>query len=93
MGEKVNFSFKLESTKTLGKLRVEFVVSFLRKNNTYNKKVFHLAQGVYKSNSKEFSKYYSFKPISTRSYYAGTQEVSIQVNGRVLATQQFFLSD
>lgn len=93
MGEKLNFSFKLDSSKELGKIRVEFVLSFLRKNEVYNKKVFHLAQGIYKSNSKEFSKYYSFKPISTRSYYAGMQELSIQVNGRVLATQQFLLSD
>lgn len=93
MGEKLNFSFKLDSSKELGKIRIEFVLSFLRKNKIYNKKVFHLAQGIYKSNSKEFSKYYSFKPISTRSYYAGAHELSIQVNGRVLATQQFLLSD
>ncbi|MBL4730577.1 MAG: DNA alkylation repair protein [Sulfurimonas sp.] len=91
IGKKLNFSFALHAEEFLGKLRVEFIISFLRKNNKYNKKVFHLSQGTYKTKSQAFSKSYSFKKISTRSYYSGLHELSIQVNGRVLMRKEFTL--
>ena len=91
MDEELEFSFELNSEETLGKLRVEFVMHFLRKNSQHNKKVFKLSEGTYETKSKSFSKKYSFKPISTRVYYKGLQKVSILVNGETLIEKEFML--
>jgi len=91
VGENLKFSFILNSTNNLGKLRIEFAIEFLRQNNKYNKKVFQIAEGYYKENSKEFFKTYSFKPISTRVYYKGEQILHIIVNGETLISKRFHL--
>ncbi|WP_455755975.1 DNA alkylation repair protein [Sulfurimonas sp.] len=92
MGENLEFSFSLNSKKGLGKLRIEFVLHLLRQNNKLNKKVFKLAEGDYKESSKEFSKMYSFKPISTRKYYSGKHKLSILINGVEFIEKEFILS-
>ena len=81
MGEEITFSFDIVSQLELGKLRIEFVIDFLRKNEKHNKKVFKIAEGRYKDRRKKVSKSYSFRPISTRVYYKGEQKLSILING------------
>ena len=92
MGQELEFHFELNSDVNLGKLRVEFVMHFLRKNSQHNKKVFKLAEGVYKEKSKSFTKSYSFKSISTRVYYKGLQKISIVINGEEFILKEFTLS-
>ncbi|MBU1216141.1 DNA alkylation repair protein [bacterium] len=92
MGADLNFSFTLETDGTLGLLRVEYAIEFLRKNTQSNKKVFHIAQGEYNAQKKNFSKSYSFKPITTRKYYEGTHTIFILVNGVSLAKKEFILN-
>lgn len=91
MGEDLELSFSLCSTDILGKLRVEYILYFLRKNSHHNKKVFKLAEGDFKESSKYFSKKYSFKQISTRHYYRGLQKISIVVNGVEFTQKEFDL--
>ncbi len=91
IGEALEFSFTLTSPKSLGKLRIEFAIEFLRKNSKYNKKVFFLKEGIYKENSKEFFKGYSFKPISTRVYYKGLHKLFIIINGKEFEEEEFRL--
>ena len=91
MGESLHFSFDLESEKSLGKLRLEFAIGFLRKNAQQNKKVFKLAEANYQEKSKSFKKVYSFKPISTRNYYTGEQTLQIIINGLVFKKVTFTL--
>jgi 3-methyladenine DNA glycosylase AlkC len=90
-GDILSFSFSLNSKEFLGKLRVEYSIEFLRQNDKYSKKVFKIAEGEYKQKSKTFSKYYSFKPISTRKYYKGKHRLNIVVNGVVLQSGEFNL--
>ena len=92
LGESLHFSFSLESFENLGKLRVEFALYFLRKNNTLHKKVFMLSQGEYKDNNKSFKKHYSFKNITTRKYYKGKHKLQIIVNGNTIIEDNFILS-
>lgn len=89
MGEKLQFSFRVVSTENLGKLRVEYAIYFLRQNNKYSKKVFKISEGIYHQKSKNISKYYSFKPISTRKYYTGVHKLAIIVNGISLEEKEF----
>ncbi len=91
MGEDLTFSFILKSCKKLGKLRIEYSIEFLRLNNKYSKKVFKISEGIYNQKNKSISKYYSFKPISTRKYYKGIQKLNIIINGIILDDKEFIL--
>ncbi|SFV70037.1 DNA alkylation repair enzyme [hydrothermal vent metagenome] len=91
LGENLEFSFDICSPTTLGKLLIEFVVGFLRKNTKHNKKVFKISEGTYTEKMKKVSKNYSFKAISTRVYYKGEQTLSILINGVVFKEVTFLL--
>ncbi|MDF1876709.1 DNA alkylation repair protein [Sulfurimonas sp. SAG-AH-194-L11] len=91
MQEELEFSFDIVSPNKLGKLRIEFIIGFLRKNDKHNKKVFKIAEGTYTQRNKKFSKTYSFRLISTRVYYKGEQMLSILINGVVFKEVPFTL--
>ena len=83
MGSKVEFSFNLTtSRKNLGRLRIEYAIDFVRTRGKSGRKVFKISEGDYVGDSKQVSKYYSFKPISTRRYYPGVHVLSILINGK-----------
>ena len=89
--EYLEFSFVINSKKTLSKLRVEYMIGFLRANGTYGEKVFQICEGDYKSKSKKITKKHSFKTISTRKYYAGIQKIAIVINGDIFKENEFML--
>lgn len=92
MGEEIHFEFSLHTTKqNLGKLRIEYLIEFVRQKNKVGKKVFKISEGDMSESSKVFSKKHSFKTISTRRYYSGKHALSIIVNGQVLVQKNFIL--
>jgi len=91
MGEELLFEFDIKSNLTLGKVRIEFALGFLRKNGQQNKKVFQISESELKSSTKHIKKTYSFRPISTRLYYQGEQTLSIIINGVVFKEVKFTL--
>ncbi|MGB0494852.1 MAG: DNA alkylation repair protein [Kangiellaceae bacterium] len=92
LGKKFNFSFKLNSTsKSLGKLRVEFFIDFMKANGKQAGKIFKVCEGDYVEEEKEIAKYFSFKTITTRKYYLGKHKISIVVNGVFLDSKDFML--
>jgi len=94
LGEKLNFEFQLNSKmKTLGKLRIEFAVDFMKKNGKTSSKIFKISEGVYPQANKLITKYFSFKKISTRKYYIGKHAISIVINGNKVAKKSFELID
>jgi len=94
MGEKLNFEFDLQSNSgVLGKLRLEFVIDFVKASGKTSGKVFKISEGEYDQSSRRITKYFSFKPISTRKYYTGEHAISIVINGNKIATQSFILSN
>ncbi|MDB2405538.1 DNA alkylation repair protein [Arcobacteraceae bacterium] len=90
-GDTLEFSFILSSENTLGLLRIEYALQFVRQKGKYSKKVFMLNSKYHKENQKEFQKRYSFKPISTRKYYSGEHIVTVIVNGIEIASKKFDL--
>lgn len=93
MGKEIVFSFSLLTTKkNLGKLRIEYIIDFVRQNNKTGKKVFKISEGDYSESVREISKKHSFREISTRRYYPGEHGVSIIVNGKVLAKKSFLIN-
>ena len=94
MGEEIEFAFTLNTDKKrLGLLRVEYIIEFVRKNNKTGKKVFKISEGRYAENERNIIKKHSFKPISTRKYYAGKHSISVVVNGIVLSTKRFIVNN
>ncbi len=87
----LEFSFELVSQKSLGLLRVEYAIEFVRQKGKSSKKVFKISEGEYKEKSKIVKKSYSFRPITTRKYYSGTHNLLIIINGEVLASKEFEL--
>ncbi|MBE9560070.1 MAG: DNA alkylation repair protein [Proteobacteria bacterium] len=82
MGDKLQFTFLLKTQKAhLGRCRIEFAIDFMKANGNQSRKVFKISEGEYTEKEKPVSKYFSFKEISTRKYYAGEHRLSIIVNG------------
>ncbi len=91
-GDSLSFSFALTTQKkSLGKLRVEYALGFLRANGTQSEKVFKISEAVYQHNARTIRKNHSFKPISTRRYYPGKHSVVIIINGLEFARRNFHL--
>ncbi len=92
MGDQLNFSFKLYSSdEALGKLRIEFAIDFMKNNGKLARKVFKISESDYPKNTKQVEKYFSFKAISTRKYYAGLHQLAILVNGVEVQRKAFLL--
>ena len=82
LGAKQNFKFEMYSNKdNLGKLRIEFIIGFMKANGKRSEKIFKITEGEYAESQKTVSKYFSFKPISTRKYYLGVHDLFIVING------------
>ncbi len=82
IGEKFEFNFSLNSTeKQMGKLRVEYIVHFMKKNGQLSGKVFQLSEKVHDKQDAAMRKSHSFQELSTRKHYPGTHKLGIVVNG------------
>ncbi|PHS56804.1 MAG: DNA alkylation repair protein [Sulfurimonas sp.] len=90
-GGELNFSFDIFSNEKLGRLRIEYIMYFLRQNSKYSKKVFKISEGNYETNFKSISKKHSFRAISTRKYYDGIQKITILINGKEFVNSEFVL--
>lgn len=92
LGDEVQFDFELISSgEDLGLLRVEYAVDFVRQKGATSRKVFKLSEGQVNQQSRVFSRRHSFKPISTRRYYAGKHQITVIVNGQEMASGTFDL--
>ncbi len=92
MGRDITFSFSLNScNESLGRLRIEYAVDFVRTNNKTSRKVFKISEGEYPVSKKEISKKHSFRKISTRKYYPGKHRLTIIVNGKDIVRRFFEL--
>ncbi len=92
VGNQFNFSFQLSSRKKkLGKLRIEFIIEFMKANGKTSGKIFKIGEGDYQEKTRSIMKHFSFKPISTRKYYLGRHALIIVINGERFETRQFSL--
>lgn len=91
--ECLNFSFDLLSNEILGNLRIEYEISYLKLNGTYNKKRFMISQNFVNSNMKSFSKKQQFIDLTTRKHYFGKHYIAIVINGKEFVKKEFILND
>lgn len=93
IGDDLKFSFNMKSDKSIGNLRVEYIIYYLKSNGKHSSKVFMINQNEIKSKQKNFAKKQSFKNMTTRKHYAGEHFISIVLNGEEKLKRSFILND
>jgi len=94
IGQKIGFQLSLNLEKFIGqKVRLEYAISFVRKQKTPYRKVFKISEFMAITAVKNINKHHDFKTISTRTYYAGKHKVELLVNGVVMAESEFTVSE
>jgi len=82
VGESTQLFFKFTNKGETAKFRFEYAVSFLKKNNSYTKKVFQISEKeVLKNGSESFVKKVDFKNLSTRKLHPGLHYIVLKING------------
>lgn len=88
IGDEISFSFDLNlETKKKQKVRLEYIVHFVKSNGKTSPKVFQmkeveLAPGIYPVQKK-----HTFANMSTRKHFAGKHKFQIVVNGEIKAEE------
>jgi 3-methyladenine DNA glycosylase AlkC len=87
------FDFTLQNHEPNNKIRLEYVLYFLRQNGLYSKKNFQITTKNFAKGVFEFSKKHSFRDLSTRKHYVGKHSISLVVNGIEIQKLQFDLKN
>lgn len=93
IGGDLNFSFELKSkSKQAQNLVIDYSIYYVKANGKLAPKVFKLTNKILNAGETlRISKRHSFRPISTRRYYAGKHALEIQVNGMKFGKVEFEL--
>lgn len=78
---KFSFNFSLKSSKTFGKLRLEYKIGFVKASGKISYKIFKIAESNYQMNELSILKRHNFKQLSTRKHYPGIHEIILLING------------
>lgn len=93
VGEYIPFYFDLnnKSSKKIN-TRIEYAIYFKIANGTYSKKVFKISERELEGKQTlKLERKHSFKLITTRKYYPGTQKVALIINGKESGALNFEL--
>jgi len=92
IGEEFTFEFELNNTsKDQSKLRLEYIIDFVKKSGKTSPKVFQITENTYVPGVHQFAKKQSFKDLTTRKHYPGLHCLRIVVNGAEKASISFQL--
>ena len=93
MGGSVVFSFDVASAGDARQnLMIDFVVYLMRANGRQTPKVFKLTKKALRpGETLHISKTFSFRPVTTRRYYAGVHAIEPQINGKTFGHVEFTL--
>jgi hypothetical protein len=94
VGESLAFEFHAHNRSTAElRLAIDYVVHHVKANGSLAPKVFKLTTRTLAPGEKAtIAKRHSFKPISTRRYYAGEHALELQINGHPYGRSTFTLS-
>ena len=88
IGDDVYFSFNLNlKTKKKQKVRLEYIVHFVKATGKTSPKVFQLKEAVLIPGIHKIKKKHTFANMSTRKHFAGSHNFQIVVNGEIKAEQ------
>ncbi len=93
IGEYISFSFDLAlDIKQKQKVRIEYIVHFVKANGKTSPKVFQIKEVEMKPGQHKISKNHTFKNMSTRKHYPGEHKFEVVINGEVKASASLILS-
>ncbi|MGC9459203.1 DNA alkylation repair protein [Vibrio genomosp. F10] len=92
-GGSIQLSATIKSTmKHVKPLMIDYIVHHQKANGTTSPKVFKWrVVDIEPGNRLTIKKKHTIKPITTRVYYSGIHKVELQVNGKVVAQNEFEL--
>lgn len=90
IGETLAFSFDLKLPEA-AKLRIEYIIDYVKANGKLAPKVFHLSEQSYDAGIHSFTKEQSMRQMTTRKHYPGIHGLHIRVNGELKGSEQFTL--
>jgi 3-methyladenine DNA glycosylase AlkC len=93
IGDRLSFSFELKAmSKKPSRLRLEYVVYYVKASGKQTRKIFKMAESDYKpATIYSFKKEQRFQDFTTRKHFPGKHKIGIVVNGQELATAEFML--
>lgn len=84
IGDDITFSFNLTlDTKQKQKVRVEYIVHFIKANGKPSPKVFQIKEAEMAPGNYPITKKHSFRNMSTRKHYTGEHKFEVVINGQV----------
>lgn len=93
IGDSFDFSFCLSNNDhESNKLRVEYIIDFMKKNGKTSPKVFQITEKIFAPGEHQFHKAHSFKDLSTRRHHPGSHQLRVIVNGAEKAKLSFELN-
>ncbi len=86
IGDEITFSFDLKmETSSSQKVRLEYIVHYVKLSGKTSSKVFQISETVLKKGAHRIKKKHSFANMSTRKHYPGEHKLEVVVNGEVKA--------
>lgn len=91
MGDDLVFSARINSRKRQD-LMIDYTIHHRKANGSLSPKVFKWStRTVARDETVEIERRHSFKPVTTRRYYAGSHRVEVTINGQSFGTADFDL--
>lgn len=87
--EALEFRFRLQSDRALGRVRLEYAVHYPKANGELRPKKFQLSEFESAENSRTLERRHAFEDLSTRKHYPGPHVLALFVNGVELARASF----
>lgn len=93
VGDDLQLSFSIRNnSRTTQKLVIDYAVHYVRQKGKTAQKVFKLTNTeLPASETHTLQKTVSFKPVSTRRYYAGEHRIDVLINGVIASSVSFML--
>ncbi len=90
IGAELGFRFQVRAGKsTLGRLRIEYAIDYLKANGRHSRKVFKISEGDFDDVAKGFERQQSFRQMTTRKHYPGEHRLTVLINGEEKAAVSF----
>lgn len=91
LGKNLTINFDLISKQTLGLVRLEYGIDFVKANGSRSRKVFKISEAEQGGKTLTVQKIHKLVSITTRVHYPGVHGIAIIVNGVELASGEFEL--
>jgi len=92
IGQTLDFTFTVQTNSTAQqKLRIEYAIDFVKANGTTSRKLFKITERIFEREGRQYTRSHHFKDLTTRKHYPGQHKLAVIINGKELATTEFYV--